>query len=158
MNPSFQFVTDADNDSVVIRALDNERRVGILCGRFYPEGLAHLEDVEVAKALPLEQTWLDFLLRRTRTRCYQGQGIGTGLLTEFLSICRSRDVSQVIGAVVQHDLNATPGLLDWYARYGFQRRVPSESPLSERNRPPNTVWEVVLKLHLPASNLASTSF
>jgi GNAT superfamily N-acetyltransferase len=158
MSIAVHILADANDDSVVIRAIHNGRRVGILCGRFYPQGLVHLEEVEITDALPLEQTWLDFLLRRTRTRCYQGQGIGTRLLTEFLSICRSRDVSQVIGAVVQHDLNATPGLLDWYARYGFQRRVPSESPLSERYRPPNTVWEVVLKLHLPASNLASTSF
>jgi GNAT superfamily N-acetyltransferase len=149
MIPSFQFVCDADDYSVVIRAIHDERRVGILRGRFYPQGLAHLEEVEVTEALQLEQTWLDFLLRRTRTRCYQSLGIGSKLLTEFLAICQSRGVREVAGWVVQKD--ATPRLLNWYARHGFQKHAPRESKSCERFRPPNTVWEVVCNPSVPAS-------
>lgn len=149
MNPCFQFVCDADDDTVVIRAIHNGRRVGILCGRFYPQGLARLEEVEVADALPLEQTWLDFLLRRSRTRCYRGLGIGSRLLTEFLAICQSRGVREVAGWVVEKD--ATPRPLDWYAGHGFQKRAPIESASPERYRPPNTIWEVVWNPPISAS-------
>lgn len=149
MSIAVHILADANDDSVVIRAIHNGRRVGILCGRFYPQGLVHLEEVEITDALPLEQTWLDFLLRRTRTRCYLGQGIGTRLLTEFLEISKTRGVEEVVGWVVQDD--ATPRLLDWYASYGFKKRAPRGRQSWERFRPPATVWEVVWNPPVPAT-------
>jgi GNAT superfamily N-acetyltransferase len=117
--------------------------VGILYGRFYPNGLAHLEDVEVTDGLLLEQTWLDFLLRRTRTRCYRGRGIGSKLLREFLQICQSRNVRAIAGWVVQKD--ATEKLLDWYERNGFEKQTLDEDSFPELSRPPSAVWTIVWK-------------
>jgi GNAT superfamily N-acetyltransferase len=141
---------EVDDDLVVIFAVCANRTVGRLTGLF-DSGAAHLQDVVVEDSMPIKRGLLDCLSGRTRTRSFRGHGIGSTLLNEFLTICRSRNVSHAIGAVVQHDLDATSGLLNWYARHGFQKRVPSESPLPGRFRPPNTIWEVVWTPPVPAS-------
>ena len=145
-----KIVSEIEGGLVLIFAIWENRTIGRLTGLLDTEA-AHLQDVVVEDSIPIKRGLWDRLAGRTRSRSFRGHGIGSNLLTEFLSICRSRGVSQVIGAVVQHDLNATPGLLDWYARHGFQRRAPTESPLPVRYRPPNTVWEVVWNPPVPAS-------
>jgi len=152
-----KIVSEIEGDLVLIFAIWENRTIGRLTG-LLDSGAAHLQDVVVEDSMAVKRGLWDRLSGRTRSRSFRGNGIGSRLLTEFLAICQSRGVAQVTGAVVQYDLDATPGLLDWYARHGFQARAPSESPLPERYRPPNTVWEVVLKLHRPASDLAPTSF
>lgn len=141
--------SEVEDDLVVIFAIWSNRTIGRLTGLLDSDA-AHLQDVVVEDSLPIKRGLVDRLSRRTRTRSFRGHGIGSSLLNEFLSVCRCRGVTQAIGAVVQHDLDASPGLLDWYARHDFQRRVPSESPLPERYRPPNTVWEVVWNPPVPA--------
>ena len=137
-----KIVSEIEGDLALIFAIWESRTIGRLTG-LLDSSAAHLQDVVVEDSMPIKRGLSDRLVGRTRARSFRGQGIGSKLLTEFLTICRSRGVTQVIGAVVQRDIDATPGLLDWYARHGFQKRAPSESPLPERYRPPNTVWEVV---------------
>jgi GNAT superfamily N-acetyltransferase len=143
--------SEVEDDLVVIFAIWANRTIGRLTGLLGNSLTAHLQDVVVEDSMPIKRGLLDRLVGRTRARSFRGQGIGSKLLTEFLTICRRRGVTQVIGAVVQRDMDATPGLLNWYALHGFQKRAPSESPLPERYRPPNTVWEVVWNPPVPAS-------
>ena len=143
--------SEVEDNLVVIFAIWANRTIGRLTG-LLDSGAAHLQDVMVEDSIPFKRGILDRLSGRTCSRSFRGHGIGSRLLTEFLTICRQREITEVVGAVVQHDLDATPDLLDWYARHGFQTRAPSESPLPERYRPPNTVWEVVWNPSVPVSD------
>jgi GNAT superfamily N-acetyltransferase len=137
-----KIVSEIEGDLVLIFAIWENRTIGRLTG-LLDSSAAHLQDVVVEDSMPIKRGLLDRLSGRTRTRSFRGHGIGSNLLTEFLTICRQREITEVVGAVVQRDLDASAHLLDWYARHGFQKRAPGESPLPERYRPPNTVWEVV---------------
>ena len=134
---------EIDGDLIVIVAIRDNHSVGRLTGLFDDGHRALLQDVKVEEAAKIKRGLLDCILGRTRTQSFRRRGVGSRLLTEFLAICQRRAVREVVGSVVQHDLDATPTLMEWYARHGFKKRVPSESPLPERYRPPNTVWEVV---------------
>ena len=139
--------SEVEDDLVVIFAIWANRTIGRLTGLLDNSLSAHLQDMEVEDSMPIKRGLSDRISGRTRTQSFRGKGIGWSLLTAFITICQDRGVTQVIGAVVQHDLDATPGLLDWYARQGFYKRTPCESPSLAGCRPPNTVWEVVLNLN-----------
>ena len=150
-NPDVKIASEIEGGLVVIFAIWGNRTIGRLTG-LIDTSSANIQDVVVEDSLPIKRGLLDRLSGRTRTQSFRGKGIGSSLLTEFLTICQGRGVIEVIGAVVQHDLDATPGLLDWYARQGFYKRTPCESPSPEHCRPPNTVWEVVLNLQVSAAD------
>lgn len=134
--------TEVSESSLSIVAQFKGRTVGFLSGRFYENSIAHLEDIKVNEALPIERDWVDYLLRRTRTKSYRCRGIGSKLLTEFLNICRSRGMREAVGSVVQQDIDATPWLLAWYQKHGFAERSLSKDPEPVWFRPPNSVCEV----------------
>ena len=55
---------------------------------------------------------------------YRRQGLGTKLLDLSIEHAKERNVQCIYGSVMQDDIARTPGLVEWYERYGFQRCGP----------------------------------
>jgi len=50
---------------------------------------------------------------------YRGRGMGSALLRHIIDLAREHSLHRIYGVVVEHDYQAMPYLLDWYARHGF---------------------------------------
>lgn len=85
------------NDSVIIKAVDNENRLlGFICGRIPKGGVSEAEIFNIAARTP-------------------GKGIGSLLIDSFISICRRRKVSRIWLDVRSSNLNA----IRFYKNKGF---------------------------------------
>ena len=85
----------------------------------------HVEK-EMHRAWPVLPRLLLSLLGRRRPWNLRGRGIGRELLTGILKAADSAGIRTIWGRVTADDLKETPGLLDWYRRYGFAVSDPDE--------------------------------
>lgn len=89
----------------------------------------HLHDLHVEKSVPApESRFARFLRKLTGTarptvECRK-LGIGTALLRLIVRNARSSGFSEIRGKIARHDLEAFPGLIDWYVRQGFLAGPP----------------------------------
>lgn len=146
MELKIEIFSESDDESIFITAICEKLRAGRLNGRRYGPSLMYLEDIQVEDTAPIKRSWLDYLLRRTRCRNYRKRGIGSQLLSEFLHICQQRRICEVVGSIVQPDLDANANLLDWYSKHGFAVRPLHENPSPPWFRPPNTNCEIICSL------------
>ena len=141
--PPFEISSDLTDGRILLRLLIDRMTAGMLKACIYGE-TAYLEEVCVNDEYPRPRSLLDRVLCRPKTRSFRRMGVGSALITEFLSLCRSAGVAQIVGSVVEKDLEETPELLDWYEHRGFERRRPLDGK-TPWLRPPST-WEVVYNL------------
>lgn len=69
------------------------------------------------------------LFRQERRATFRGLGIGKRLLREVIQQARLMGARELFGKVVESDLKNSPGLLDWYAREGFEIGEPIEGDM-----------------------------
>lgn len=57
----------------------------------------------------------------------QGAGLGSQLLRRIITLAKQQGVRSIRGDIAQRDMESTPGLLDWYRRYGFRVEPPTKT-------------------------------
>ena len=116
--------------SYLLRAIVGGREVGRLSAVFQSERMILLGDLRVGEEVEVRDTnvlsVLHWLRPKAKVKSFRGNGIGSMMLEQFLNWCRETNVSEVFGSVTQSDLEATPWLLDWYRRNGFEIRQPDD--------------------------------
>jgi GNAT superfamily N-acetyltransferase len=122
-------------------ALMNGRRVGYAyCHQ--TSGRLNIQDLHVYDSLRPPWSITDpirVLLRLPRPAVnFRGNGIGTVLITRIIEEARKEQIQEIWGSVKQDDVNATPGLLDWYQRRGFMILEPDAECLKD------SAWRISL--------------
>lgn len=69
---------------------------------------------------PFANSVLVMIGLRRRTRSFRGLGAGTALLNRIISEAAKTGIFRLWGSVTAVDMEATPHLLDWYRRMGFE--------------------------------------
>lgn len=133
--------SEQDGGLYTLRVLVRNRQVGHLFAVIESESEVLLSELIVEKEVTDSRgstNWMPGGLRRKPvSESFRGRGYGTKMLMHFLVWCREMGFSQAYGSIVQHDLDETPGLLEWYQRRGFEILPPDDRCLR------TAVWMVV---------------
>ena len=81
-------------------------------------------DLHIFDNVPVRESLLGGLFRsalclKSRTRNYQGMGLGTRLLRMVVEKAKEQKLSRVFGNLFPKDLTANPRLPNWYEAQGF---------------------------------------
>jgi GNAT superfamily N-acetyltransferase len=110
------------DDNVHVEAFWRGSRVGYAWCEKNANRL-HISDFNVESEFPCPARGIEAFLfpsRRNRTKNFRKQGLGSTILQRVIDECTKEGLSEIWGGVVQLDLDATPQLLEWYARRGFE--------------------------------------
>lgn len=129
-DPDVTLKSDFDHPTFSAYAEWKGQTVGHLTAIDFGEGVMMLGDVTVKNDVPASDSrtapLLHRILGKPTTESLRGRGIGTRLLDILLDHCRNSGIAEIYGSVVQDDLDATPGLLGWYRKHGFEARPPDD--------------------------------
>lgn len=78
-----------------------------------------------------ESLWYEFWQKifKPKLTNYLNRGLGTHLLNFVITSACKRGIKRIYGTITQKDVINTPGLTNWYKKYGFQINLPtSEDP------------------------------
>jgi GNAT superfamily N-acetyltransferase len=81
---------------------------------------------EVARRWPILPNLLRLLIGERQPWRLRGLGIGSRLLGRVLQEADAAGFREIRGSVMAADIQAWPGLLNWYRRYGFGVTEPDE--------------------------------
>jgi hypothetical protein len=91
-------------------------------------GDIHVEE-EIPRRWPILHNLLHFFVGKRCPWRTRRLGIGNQLLTRLLQKADASGFQEICGSIMPADIQAWPGLLDWYRRHGFVATEPDEQCL-----------------------------
>jgi GNAT superfamily N-acetyltransferase len=114
-----------DNRGYHLSVTQDHYRVGEIKCNIQDSGVMNIGDIEIYDNIARSKPGILWFIpwkvwKRLTKKNFRGRGLGSLLLELAINYARRRGLRQIRGFVVRKDLAATPWLLDWYSRYGFQ--------------------------------------
>jgi GNAT superfamily N-acetyltransferase len=138
----YQMKGDYDDETglLVVKLRYQNQEVGRTQCILYPSGEMKIGDLiifdDVVHTPKNLRQWLKQKVSKPKPENYRNNGLGTHLLKFALDFAHLKGVKHVHGVLTQNDINTTPGLANWYRKYGFQLNPPAPED------PPATVHRI----------------
>ena len=136
--------TDDIMETLDVEANWHGRRIGWARSTVKPNHRLLLCDIRIENAYPTPPRPFGWVLHALgllpRTLDFRGCGVGRRLMAELLEGARRLRIEEVWGSVTEEGAAATPYLLDWYRRCGFQVTDADQECLDVAR------WKVTLRL------------